>query len=130
MPKKTKTLPAGPCFGHTMLRGGQIEGKFLRCYYLLSEEGEAPLRVGFAVSSRVFNAVRRNRIKRLLREAVAREIQEVENALSAAGRHASAVFFFKGSKSIPPTRLKVHTIQPDVSALCRMLASKLQSDHA
>ena len=69
MPKKTKTLPAGPCFGHTMLRGGQIEGKFLRCYYLLSEESETPLRVGFAVSSRVFNAVRRNRIKRMLREA-------------------------------------------------------------
>jgi ribonuclease P protein component len=126
--KKTEILRAGPHFKQTLLQGERIDGKFLRCYYMISEEEVVPLRVGFAVSGSTLNAVRRNRIKRLLRQAVTAEKKVVDNALTTMHKHAWAVFLFKASKSFPVARLKLHTLQPDVAALCCTLASKLQSD--
>ena len=128
--KKAEILRGGSRFKDTLLQGERIEGKFLKCHYLLSDEIGVPLRVGFAVSSRTFNAVRRNRIKRLLREAVTKVKKVVEDALIAARRHALAVFLFKGSTSIPVGRIKLHTLEPDVATLCRTMATKLQSDEA
>ena len=126
--KKAEILRGGSHFKHTILQGERIEGKLLRCHYLLSDEAGPPLRVGFAVSSRTFNAVRRNRIKRLLRDAVTTEKRVVEHALVAAHRHASAVLLFKGGKSNRVERMKVYMLQPEVAALFRTLALKLQSD--
>ena len=125
--KKSESLRAGEGFRRTLLEGERIEAKFLRCYYRIVEDEGPPIRVGFAVPSRSFNAVRRNRVKRLLREAVTREKKVVEEALNTAQIRATAVILFRGSKSHPVARMKLQTLQPHVAALCRSLAAKLRS---
>jgi ribonuclease P protein component len=126
--KKTEILRGGPHFREALLRGERIEGKFLRCYYVVTNRASVPLKVGVAVSGRALNAVQRNRIKRLLRQAVTAEKKVVERALTRMDRHAWAVFLFKAGAPFPVSRMKLYILQPDVAALCSILASKLQSD--
>jgi ribonuclease P protein component len=123
--KKSEILRGGAAFDQTVVRGDRVEGKYIRCYVLFGPPGVSPLRVGFAVPSRRYNAVRRNRMKRLLREAVAREKKDLECTLQVHHSSASMVFFFKGAKDIPMDQITLKTIHPDVAHCCRAVATRV-----
>jgi ribonuclease P protein component len=125
--KKSEILRGRAAFNQTVVRGERVEGKYIRCHVLFGSVGVPPMRVGFAVPSRQYNAVRRNRMKRLLREAVAREKMDLERSLLARHSSASMVLYFKGAKDIPVDRMTLQRIQPDVAFCCRAVGSRVLS---
>ena len=57
--------------------GKRRQGRFLTLCFARGEVEDAPPRVGFSVSKRIGDAVRRNQVKRRLREAIRRRLWNV-----------------------------------------------------
>jgi ribonuclease P protein component len=86
------------------------------------------LQVAFKVPSKNLNAVRRNRIKRLMREGFSNEREVLDMLLPKRGKALAVFFTFKGSKDISVERLKLNDVQSAIADMCRMIVSKLQRD--
>lgn len=72
------------------------------------------LLVGISVpKKRIALAVNRNRIKRLIREAVRKNFEEVQTEVLRKNIGANIVVIFKGDKSCDPNRLKLQSIEPE-----------------
>jgi len=93
---------------------------------LVHKEGDPPLQVGFVVSSGRYNAVRRNRIKRLLREAVAVEGPFLNEHLTLKRERLSLIFYFKGGAKHEVEKLKLRAVQEEVTAMCRAVIVQLE----
>lgn len=81
--------------------------------------------VGYAVSSRLYNAVRRNRVKRLMRAAFAGEAGALASALAGSGSSVRLLFVFKGGKGVDVDRLKLLRVQKDIVGLSRTVAARV-----
>ena len=81
--------------------------------------------VGLAVSSRQFNAVRRNRLRRLMREGFAREGPALASVLARNGQRASLVFLFRPVKTDVADRLRLEPVRKDMAAICSRIAARL-----
>jgi ribonuclease P protein component len=86
---------------------------------------EIPIQAGIIVSGRGHNAVQRNRVKRLLREAFSGYRQLLTDAARTSGRGAILVFVFKGSKDLPVEKIQLSHIQQDIAKCCKALAVRL-----
>ena len=64
--KKTIKLKKNYEFNNTFKRGKYFSGNFLECFYLKNNKNINYF--GIAISSKLCNAVKRNRIKRVIRE--------------------------------------------------------------
>lgn len=104
-----------------------MQGQLLRCHYLVRGEGYPGVRVGFVVPSARYNAVQRNRIKRLLREASTSELSPLSNTLDRLHTQLLLIFFFKGEAVDDARMLRLHTMREEVAALCRSLQIELES---
>jgi hypothetical protein len=85
------------------------------------------VQVGFVVPSARYNAVRRNRIKRLLREAYAYEQRSLSDVLTREHKRISLIFSFKGNTADDVRRLKLRIVREEVTVLCRSLLVELKS---
>ena len=65
--KKTITLKKNYEFNNTFKRGKYFSGELIECFYI--KQNKKNNCFGIAISSKLCNAVRRNRIKRVIREA-------------------------------------------------------------
>lgn len=89
----------------------------LRVLYIFSEDGIAPLQSGFAVSGKHFkNAVDRNRIKRLMREAYRLQKSSLTELLKKHGKFMAVFFIYTGNE-IPEYKLVAEKM---LSALKRL----------
>jgi len=119
-----------PLRGHGVIeqmytRGRRLDAELVRCIYLFVPEASPSAQVAFTAPSHVFNAVRRNRLKRLMREAFAREWHALQEDLEHASVSASLLFIFKakkGSQGIRPTLQLVHK---SVASLCTTLRTQV-----
>lgn len=84
------SLPKGASFERAFRKGKVLYHPLIRLHYLQKEESEVS-QVGFVVGRRFGKAARRNRIKRLLREAW-RETEKAEHGFDfvLAARHPAA----------------------------------------
>ena len=65
--EKTIKLKKNYEFNNTLKRGKYFSGNYIECFYL--KNSKKTNYFGIAISSKICNAVKRNRIKRVIREA-------------------------------------------------------------
>jgi ribonuclease P protein component len=100
--------------------GSRLDGDSMRCFFCCEEGAGASVRAGFSVSGRLFGAVMRNRLKRLMRAAFDAERSALD-ARSTPGV-LTVVFVFRGSRGRPADRLSLQDIRPEMAEFCRRLS--------
>ena len=96
----------------------RLEGDLLRLFFRSVRGAGTQVRAGFSVSARIFNAVSRNRIRRLLRGAFEVEGPRVQARAKALGCALELLFVYKGSKSLSPNRLRLSDVLQEMTELC------------
>ena len=123
--KPVEPLRGRAAFDRVFDGGRKIGGALTVCVYLVDRAEKAALRVGFAVSSRQFNAVRRNRVRRLMREAVRHECTPLYAALTQLRVSADLVMVFRPRPNLDVHRLTLAPFRSDVADVLGRLAERL-----
>lgn len=89
--KKTIKLKKNYEFNNTFKRGKYFSGDFIECFYIKKNKNINSF--GIAISSKLCNAVKRNRIKRVIREAY----RNLENNINTGN---TIVFLWKKNVDI------------------------------
>ena len=97
------------------MKGKVFEGKLLKFYFVSHGDQPAPFLVAVNVSKRHGVAVRRNRIKRRIRESLRLLIRERYEELKTHHNRFSVVVVYKGMKGQFPGRVEFTDFRRDVS---------------
>jgi ribonuclease P protein component len=124
--KRKETLRGRDVFSSLYASGRRADGELIRCLFLLENASTADLLTGFAVPRRTCNAVRRNRLRRLMREAFRLEREAFVSALRDSQCSARVLFIFKGKRDLPLERVKISPVREDIAKLCGAMISKLK----
>ncbi|MEM6647932.1 MAG: ribonuclease P protein component [Bacteroidota bacterium] len=90
-----------------------------------SSESDAPVQVGFAPGRRVGNAVRRNRIKRLMREVYRVQQHDLVDLFSRLDQRLTLMVLFRGD---PATA--AHDVPADLERALGKLAQRLRDQRS
>ncbi len=126
--KKKEILRGRILFKRVAQEGKRIQGRLVRCAYLLESGGTVRVQVGFKVFARSMNAVRRNRVRRLMREAFACERRHVDAALEQTGFSVRMILFFKGADELDVRKMRLQQMQEDVRGVCKRLADRIAGE--
>jgi ribonuclease P protein component len=105
--------------------GRRIEGSLVRCAVLIEPAPGPEIRIGFAVSSKAYSAVWRNRLRRLMREAVAVHLPPLEEALGGKETSLSIVFAFNQRSGADARRITLSPVAEEIGNQCRRLQRML-----
>ena len=89
--KKTITLKKNYEFNYIFKKGKYLRGKVIECFYIKHEKNINY--IGIAISSKICNAVQRNKMKRRIREAYLKFEEDMKTG-------HSFVFLFKKKVNI------------------------------
>jgi ribonuclease P protein component len=123
--KKQAILRGRGAFQRVFEGGRRLDGRLVGCIYTVGQETRGAVRAGFVVSSKHLNAVRRNRVRRLLREAFRRSSDTLGRAAEDAGRPVELVLVYRPRQRTETDRLTLHDVLPDVTSACRTIAARL-----
>ncbi len=118
----SETLRGQGAFDALFAAGRRANAALVRCLFRFDPGPAGCLRVGFSVPRRCGTAVRRNRVRRLMREAFRVEKEGFRRALREAGRSVSLLFVFRGSRECAEGPLSMTVIHRDVVELCRAVS--------
>ena len=124
--RKKETLRGRDLFSRLYASGRRADGELIRCLFLLENASAVELLAGFAVPRRTCNAARRNRLRRLMREAFRQEREALRASLQDSRCSARILFVYRGKRDIPVDRVKFLAVRGDVAKLCRAVMSKLE----
>lgn len=96
-------------------KGNVFEGKLLKFFYVTSRDKPVPLLVAVNVNKRHGIAVRRNRIKRRIRESLRLSIHERYKELKPHRTYFSVVIVYKGMKGQLPGSIRFADIKRDIT---------------
>lgn len=125
--KKSEILRSRELFKVVALKGKRLNTRLLQCKYFLPERAESHLQVAFKVPARHFNAVRRNRLKRLMREGFSKERATLNVALAKSNVAVAIVFTSNLLDEKYADRLTLKDVQPAVGELCQEIAKRLNA---
>jgi ribonuclease P protein component len=103
--------------------GRRFDGEVLRCFFRWESGAGTPVRAGFSISAKKYNAVKRNRAKRLMRAAFDLEREEVARAAGRAGGALSVLFVYNGGKDETQARFVFESVREDMSSICRKICA-------
>jgi RNase P protein component len=95
------------------------------CIYSVGSEAHGALHAGFVVSSKHLNAVRRNRVRRILREAFRRSSADLGRTAQDAGRSVELLLIYRPRQRTETDRVTLKDLLPDVASACRTIAARL-----
>ena len=113
-------------FRRVILGGLRWDAGILRSYVRVERNVPAAFRVGISVSTRQWNAVQRNRLRRLVREGLRRERPSVCAALESASARADMVVQVRTIAD--PSRVHLRDVQPPMIQLCKRLVRLVVSE--
>ncbi len=109
---KLNILRGYQSFTTVITNGVSFKGTLLSVF-VLKDMNKKDLWVGISVpKKRIVLAVNRNRIKRLIREAVRRNFKELQTGAVEKNIGAGIVVIFKGDNNSDTRRLKLQDIEP------------------
>jgi len=94
--------------------------------YLLEAPEQPVLRAGYAVSHKRFHAVRRNRIRRLMREAFRLESEPLRAAVEHHRVSADLVFMFRPKSDVHVERLTLQPVRTEIAGFCRRVRERIE----
>jgi ribonuclease P protein component len=129
---KSAILSGHNAFGDVLQHGLVVPGRWTRCYVQLAvgegayPEFGTPVRIGFAVPKKIASsAVLRNRIRRLMRETVRMEKEQLWDGLREHRRTATLVLMLRRHDPAVLKKLTLHDIAaewhsmvPKIISLC------------
>lgn len=121
--KKAEILRGYSAFKLAFARGERGSGKLFRYHWTVGGASGVPLVVGFVVPKHTGKAVRRNRVKRMMREAVRMHKSSLEEALKSRQLSATVVFVFKGYEDAGPVPFALIVLE--ISSALRNITLKL-----
>jgi ribonuclease P protein component len=112
-----ETLRGFGAFTRVIARGRTYEQQPVKAFVCSCPSKETLLYIGYAVTKKVKTAARRNRIKRLMREAFRANKTSFTEQINP-GTQTEIVFMFHGSKEIAPSMVRFESIAQALSELC------------
>ena len=83
------------------------------------------MRIGFAVPARSLPAVRRNRVRRLMREAFRAEQLFLEERLSRARTSLEGVLVYRPKQEVEASRVTFGDVRDDLARILRVVCERL-----
>ena len=123
--KKSEILRGRDLFKRVALKGKRVDTGLFRCTYVARRADQVGLQVGFKVPSKKLNAVRRNRIRRLMREGFSARRSELDQALETAKAEVQMMIVFKAVQVMPIEKLRLSMLLDDLDAICHTIANRL-----
>ena len=123
--KKTQTLRGSKAYRAVFLSGKRTDGQFVRCYSLWHTGAEVGVSTGVAVLDRSLNAVRRNHVKRRMRDALRNVSGRLEKLAVARNTSLHIVVAYRGIRSLDARRVTCSMIHDDLAMVC----SKIEKRH-
>jgi ribonuclease P protein component len=121
--RKEETLRGRGSFQSLYRSGRKVDGEVLRCFFRWEPGAGTLVRAGFSISAKRFNAVKRNRAKRIMRAAYASEREFLTGAAASSGGRLSVLFVYSGENDPGRVRLDFSRVSGDMTMVCRKVCA-------
>jgi ribonuclease P protein component len=115
-----ETLRGFGAFTRVIARGKTYEKQPIKAFVYSCPAKKTLFYVGYAVTKKVRTAAKRNKMKRLMKEAFRANKASFINQINS-GTQTEIVFMFNGSKEIAPTMVRFESIVQALSSICSMM---------
>lgn len=123
---KSSILRGYQSFSRIISNGVSLQERLLNGYVAIHREVAAGASIGFTVSKKKAPlAVQRNRIKRLLKEAVRKHFYKLRQAAIEKKIRIEIVISYRGNRDTNINRLSLHDIEPEWVSFQRRILEML-----